>query len=142
MLTGCRNISAYAREDTPTLFPPAFFASLAISIGTWFLPDAENIKIVGRGILDNSKNTEEVLFEVNAEGNTEAVNNVKRRHTIQLEYCKDILPRFDTDLAKRLKQSLGKRGIEINTQAQVTSIEKLDSEYRITYLRKGKEETV
>ena len=59
-----------------------------------------------------------------------------------LEYCKDILPRFDTDLAKRLKQSLGKRGIEINTQAQVTSIEKLDSEYRITYLRKGKEETV
>ena len=61
---------------------------------------------------------------------------------IILEYCKDILPRFDTDLAKRLKQSLGKRGIEINTQAQVTSIEKLDSEYRITYLRKGKEETV
>ena len=59
-----------------------------------------------------------------------------------LEYCKDILPRFDTDLAKRLKQSLGKRGIEINTQAQVTSIEKLDSEYRLTYLRKGKEETV
>ena len=59
-----------------------------------------------------------------------------------LEYCKDILPRFDTDLAKRLKQSLGKRSIEINTQAQVTSIEKLDSEYRITYLRKGKEETV
>ena len=39
-----------------------------------------------------------------------------------LEYCKDILPRFDTDLAKRLKQSLGKRGIEINTQAQVTGI--------------------
>ena len=59
-----------------------------------------------------------------------------------LEYCKDILPRFDTDLAKRLKQSLGKRGMEINTQAQVTSIEQLGSEYKITYLRKGKEETV
>ena len=59
-----------------------------------------------------------------------------------LEYFKEILPRFDSDLSKRLKQSLGKRGIEINTQAQVTSIEKLDSEYRITYLRKGKEETV
>ena len=60
-----------------------------------------------------------------------------------LEYCKDILPRFDTDLAKRLKQSLGKRGIEINTQAQVTGIELLsDSTYRVTYLRKGKEEAV
>ena len=57
-----------------------------------------------------------------------------------VEYCKDILPRFDTDLAKRLKQSLGKRGIEINTQAQVTSITENSGEYTVT--RKGKEETV
>ena len=59
-----------------------------------------------------------------------------------LEYCKDILPRFDTDLAKRLKQSLGKRGIEINTQSQVTSIAVSGDEYVVTYTRKGKEETV
>lgn len=59
-----------------------------------------------------------------------------------VEYCKDILPRFDTDLAKRLKQSLGKRGIEINTQAQVTSISENGGEYTVTYTRKGKEETV
>ena len=60
-----------------------------------------------------------------------------------LEYCKDILPRFDTDLAKRLKQSLGKRGIEINTQAQVTGIAQMDdSSYCVIYLRKGKEESV
>jgi dihydrolipoamide dehydrogenase len=59
-----------------------------------------------------------------------------------LEYCKDILPRFDTDLAKRLKQSLGKRGIEINTHAQVTSISVNGDEYNVTYSRKGKEETV
>ena len=59
-----------------------------------------------------------------------------------LEYCKDILPRFDTDLAKRLRQSLGKRGIEINTQAQVTSIALNGNEYHVTYSRKGKEETV
>ena len=59
-----------------------------------------------------------------------------------LEYCKDILPRFDTDLAKRLKQSLGKRGIEINTQAQVTSISEAEGEYTVSFLRKGKEETV
>ncbi len=59
-----------------------------------------------------------------------------------VEYCKDILPRFDTDLAKRLKQSLGKRGIEINTQSQVLSIAENDNEYTVTYSRKGKEETV
>ena len=60
-----------------------------------------------------------------------------------LEYCKDILPRFDTDLAKRLKQSLGKRGIDIETQAQVTGItQEADGAYKVTYLRKGKEEVV
>jgi len=60
-----------------------------------------------------------------------------------LEYFKDILPRFDSDLSKRLKQSLGKRGIEINTQAQVTGISIDDtSVYKVSYTRKGKEETV
>lgn len=59
-----------------------------------------------------------------------------------VEYCKDILPRFDTDLAKRLKQSLGKKGIEINTQAQVTSISENDGEYSVSFTRKGKEENV
>lgn len=64
-----------------------------------------------------------------------------------LEYCKDILPRFDTDLAKRLKQSLGKRGINIETQAQVTVIELAQDEngagvYQVNYSRKGKEESV
>ncbi len=59
-----------------------------------------------------------------------------------VEYCKDILPRFDTDLAKRLKQSLGKRGIEISTQSQVLSIAESDGEYTVTYSRKGKEETI
>ena len=59
-----------------------------------------------------------------------------------LEYCKEILPRFDTDLAKRLKQCLGKKGITINTQSQVLSIEKDADEYKVTFLRKGKEESV
>ena len=53
--------------------------------------DAENIKIIGHGILDNSKNKEEILFESNVENNNEQVNNAVRRHTIQLEYCKNIL---------------------------------------------------
>ena len=71
-----------------------------------------------------------------------------------LEYFKEILPRFDSDLSKRLKQSLGKRGIDICTQAQVTGIEympdpslrdsseRCQSPYRITYTRKGKEEAI
>ncbi len=52
--------------------------------------DSENIKILGRGILDNSKNTEKILFEYNAENNISAVNNAKREHTVQLEYCNNI----------------------------------------------------
>ena len=59
-----------------------------------------------------------------------------------LEYCKDILPRFDTDLAKRLKQSLGKRGIDIQTQAQVLSIEQSGNALNVKFSKKGKEETV
>ena len=71
-----------------------------------------------------------------------------------LEYFKEILPRFDSDLSKRLKQSLGKRGIEISTQTQVTAIEERTtchierpegvekSVYKVSFLRKGKEESV
>lgn len=59
-----------------------------------------------------------------------------------LEYFKEILPRFDSDLSKRLKQSLGKRGIEICTQAQVTGIDEQDGIYRVRYVRKDKEECV
>ena len=59
-----------------------------------------------------------------------------------LEYFKDILPRFDSDLSKRLKQSLGKRGIEICTQAQVTGIDICASGFRVSFIRKGKEEEV
>lgn len=41
-----------------------------------------------------------------------------------LEYCANILPRFDIDIAKRLKQSLVRSGINIVTSAQVTGISK------------------
>ena len=39
-----------------------------------------------------------------------------------LEFCPGVLPRFDTDLAKRLKASLAKRGIAIETSARVESV--------------------
>ena len=52
--------------------------------------DAENICICGRGILDNSKNKERILFEVADSANREDVGNAERRHTVQLEYCKGV----------------------------------------------------
>ena len=52
--------------------------------------DADNIRILGRGILDNSRNKEQILFEANEENNDSAVNNAVREHTVQLEYCNGI----------------------------------------------------
>lgn len=59
-----------------------------------------------------------------------------------VEYCKDILPRFDTDLAKRLKQALGKRGISIDTGAQVQSISECEGGLKVNYMKKDKEFSV
>ena len=72
-----------------------------------------------------------------------------------VEFCKNILPRFDTDLAKRLKQTLSKRGIDIQLSAQVQRIEEVpdngasevtDSDkkpvLRVTYTQKDKEFSV
>ena len=60
-----------------------------------------------------------------------------------VEYMKQILPPFDSDIAKRLKQSLSKRGINIITSAAVKKLEQ-DADYKIvtTYELKGKEESV
>ena len=62
----------------------------AVVYGCVRATDADNIKILGRGILDNSRNKEKILFEVNAVGNDTAVKNAKRLHTIQPEYCTNI----------------------------------------------------
>lgn len=60
-----------------------------------------------------------------------------------LEYCKDVLPHFDTDLAKRLKQALGKRGINIETAAQVLSVEECPDEgLKVSYKKKDVVEEV
>ena len=59
-----------------------------------------------------------------------------------LEYCKDILPRFDTDMAKRLKQSLTKRGIVIETSAQVMGISGGENNLIVKFLKKDAENEV
>ena len=62
----------------------------AVVYGCIRAKDAENIRIIGRGILDNSRNVEKILFECNVEANDTAVTNAVREHTIQLEYCTNV----------------------------------------------------
>ncbi|MDE5793924.1 MAG: dihydrolipoyl dehydrogenase [Muribaculaceae bacterium] len=60
-----------------------------------------------------------------------------------IEYMKQILPPFDSDIAKRLKQALSKKGIKIVTGAAAKKIEQNeDYEVVVTYEVKGKEESV
>lgn len=56
-----------------------------------------------------------------------------------LEYCKEILPPFDAEIAKRLRMSLKRREINIITAAEVTSITEGPV---VNYLVKGKEKSV
>ena len=59
-----------------------------------------------------------------------------------LEYAPTILPRFDVDLAKRLKLALVKRGIAIETAAQVTGISAVEGGLAVSYLSKNGEASV
>lgn len=60
-----------------------------------------------------------------------------------IEFMKQVLPPFDSDIAKRLKQSLTKRGIKIVTGAAAKRIEQNENyEVVVTYECKGKEESV
>lgn len=56
-----------------------------------------------------------------------------------IEYCKEILPNFDRDIAKRLRTSLSREGMQIITGAQVTEI---TPEKRVEYIVKGKPASV
>lgn len=60
-----------------------------------------------------------------------------------IEFMKNIAPTFDSDISKRLKQALSKRGVKIITGAAVKRLEQND-EYQLvtTYELKGKEESV
>ena len=40
-----------------------------------------------------------------------------------VEFCREILPRFDAEIARRLRQSLSKRGIKFSLQSRVDSVE-------------------
>lgn len=62
----------------------------AVVYATVYGMHAENIKILGRGILDNSKNQAKILSEMNAEGNASAVANAQREHAVNFVCCKNV----------------------------------------------------
>lgn len=60
-----------------------------------------------------------------------------------IEYCNEILPRFDSDVSKRLRQSLARKGIGMNVQSMVTGIGCCDGGgYEVSFVRKDRVVTV
>ncbi|MDD6943088.1 MAG: dihydrolipoyl dehydrogenase [Muribaculaceae bacterium] len=60
-----------------------------------------------------------------------------------VEFLKNIAPTFDSDISKRLKQSLSKRGVKVLTGAAVKRIEKDEEGQIVTWFDlKGKEDSV
>lgn len=51
---------------------------------------AENVKILGRGILDNSRNKERIKYDCNAQNNNTAVPNAERDMTINIVCSRDV----------------------------------------------------
>ena len=62
----------------------------AVVYATIFALHAENIRILGRGILDNSKNKEKILCEASVEDNDVAVLNAVREMAINFVCCKNV----------------------------------------------------
>lgn len=52
--------------------------------------NAENVRICGRGILDNSNSKEKILFDVNTGDGQADVGNAVRKHFISLNNCKNV----------------------------------------------------
>lgn len=55
-----------------------------------------------------------------------------------VEYCKEILPQFDRDLAKRLRTALKRRGISFEVGAAVTEVRNDEAEAVVLFDQKGK----
>lgn len=63
--------------------------------------------------------------------------------TTVVEYCKEILPQFDADIAKRLRMSLKRRGLSIVTGASVKSVSRNENDgYTVDYEAKSKPQSV
>lgn len=60
-----------------------------------------------------------------------------------VEYCQEILPNFDRDIARRLRSALSRRGVKFITNAAVTAVAKADDgNLSVIFSRKGKTDFV
>lgn len=56
-----------------------------------------------------------------------------------IEYCKEVLPPFDKDIAKRLRTTLQRRGVKFHLSAEVKSVEAVEGVMkRVEFTTKGK----
>lgn len=137
-LTGPHTVTAAGEEYTagriviatgskPAMLPVAG-AELCIDsdgiLGADILP--ESIVIIGGGVIGM-----EFACILNAFGVKVTV----------IEYCQEILPPFDAEVAKRLRTILKRKGITIITGAAVTAIEGADDGRKVIYTAKGKEKS-
>lgn len=60
-----------------------------------------------------------------------------------VEYCKEILPVMDRDMAKQLRTALKRRGVEFHTEAEVCAIRPSEGVMKtVEFMRKGKPASV
>jgi len=85
---GCHDVGILQLKDGQTVF----LDEGAVVYGCIHATDCTGIRILGRGILDNSKNVETILFEMEKLGDGSVdVRNAKREHTIHLVRCQDVV---------------------------------------------------
>ncbi|MBR6739512.1 MAG: hypothetical protein IKM04_00370 [Clostridia bacterium] len=62
----------------------------AVVYATVYATHVNDIKILGRGILDHSRCKEKILFEANVENNNAAVSNATREYAVNFLCCKGV----------------------------------------------------
>lgn len=60
------------------------------------------------------------------------------REVMVIEYCPEILPGFDAEVAKRLRSYLGRHGVKFAVGAKVIAVGKTDDALSVCYEAKGK----
>lgn len=84
---GLHDIGILRLKDGQTVF----LDEGAVVYGCIHAEDCGNIRIIGRGILDNSRNVEKILFKMDKSGDGSFdVKNAKREHTIRLIRCRNV----------------------------------------------------